>query len=79
MQFGVIIRNKWVYMYMLDVATDGKTEALSYRICVKLSQLVSNGLQSPHSSSRHHFPPVNSMLVVDIVSLCLNSTHSSFF
>ena len=27
MQFGVIIRNKWVYMYMLDVATDGKTEA----------------------------------------------------
>ena len=64
---------------MLDVTTDGKTEALSYRICVKFPQLVSNGLQSPHSSSRHHFPPVNSTVVVGIVPLCLNSIHSSFF
>lgn len=31
---------------MLDVNTDGKTEAVSYRICVKFPQLVSNGLQS---------------------------------
>ena len=66
-------------MFMLDVIRDGKTEALSYRICIKVPQLVSNGLQSPHSSSGHQLPPVNSILVVDTVPLCLNSTHTSFF
>lgn len=44
---------------MLDVNTDGKTEALSYRICVKVPQLVSNGLQftqlhGPFSTSEQH-------------------------
>lgn len=57
----------------------GELTLWAVRDLCKFPQLASCGVQSPHSSPRHHILRVNNSMVGDLGPFCLNSTHSPFW